>query len=264
MQWLMTSNLKTLGDDVMRDAVLRNGGTVKEVELIPMVKDVRGLSPSVVGDEAIPYGSTAFIERCMCSSMPHLFVNEKFDSRVWKYKRDDMLNQRSFEVRLHDVEMYEDIFRNTFASDSPVFIRPPLELKAFNGKVVSLDDLLHWRTSTIFGSFPVNGETLVSISEIREIHTEYRFFIVEGVVVSGSVYRYNGQISPYTVHDTMLVKAQDMANKWLPHRTCVMDIALVAGELKVVEFNCFNASGLYASDVDKIVNAVHSAYSTGN
>ncbi len=42
--------------------------------------------------------------------------------------------------------------------------------------------------------------------------------------------------------------------------TCVMDLALTNEGLKVVEFNCLNASGFYYHDVRAIVKEVNAYY----
>jgi len=47
------------------------------------------------------------------------------------------------------------------------------------------------------------------------------------------------------------------ADKWLPNRNVVMDLALVDNELKVIEFNCINCSGFYNHDVRKIFDALY-------
>jgi hypothetical protein len=54
----------------------------------------------------------------------------------------------------------------------------------------------------------------------------------------------------------MIDEAQELANKWLPDQCCVMDLALVEDELKVIEFNCINSSGFYDHDVDAIFKAL--------
>ncbi len=56
--------------------------------------------------------------------------------------------------------------------------------------------------------------------------------------------------------DNVIEDIQKLADKWLPNPTCVMDVALVDDEYKVIEFNCFNSSGFYKNDINKIVMAV--------
>jgi hypothetical protein len=37
---------------------------------------------------------------------------------------------------------------------------------------------------------------------------------------------------------------------------CNVDGKVIDGSLKVIEFNCFNSSGFYAHDIDKVIGAV--------
>ena len=60
----------------------------------------------------------------------------------------------------------------------------------------------------------------------------------------------------------MIDEAQTFADKWLPSECCVMDIALVNGELKVIEFNAINSSGMYDSDVVAIFKALWEYHQT--
>jgi hypothetical protein len=54
----------------------------------------------------------------------------------------------------------------------------------------------------------------------------------------------------------MIINAQKLANGWMPNEVVAMDVALTDLGVKIVEFNCFNCSGIYDHDVPKIVNEV--------
>ncbi len=86
--------------------------------------------------------------------------------------------------------------------------------------------------------------------------SESRFFVVGGKVIDGAFYRMYGQRFSGVAKPDEIEAAQEMANVWLPHETCVMDIAKTEEGLKVIEFNCFNGSGFYVNDISKIVKAV--------
>ena len=69
------------------------------------------------------------------------------------------------------------------------------------------------------------------------------------------MYRYLGQ--PRLVQETcpdVIAEAQAMADTWLPSPCCVMDTCLVGDDMKVVEFNCINASGFYDHDISLVLN----------
>lgn len=48
--------------------------------------------------------------------------------------------------------------------------------------------------------------------------------------------------------------------RWVPIESFVLDIALTADGLKVIEFNNINSSGFYVSNVPKYVQAIQEQY----
>jgi uncharacterized protein YuzB (UPF0349 family) len=50
--------------------------------------------------------------------------------------------------------------------------------------------------------------------------------------------------------------AEAMVENWQPDRAFVIDVASTDEGYKVIEYNCLNSAGFYASDVAKIVNAI--------
>jgi hypothetical protein len=100
------------------------------------------------------------------------------------------------------------------------------------------------------GTYKLEPETKVVLCEPKNIQAEFRWFVVDGKVVSGSMYRCRNQlIKQRMTEPEEFDEAQKMADKWLPAPCCVMDLALVDDELKVIEFNCINSSGFYDNDV---------------
>ena len=95
----------------------------------------------------------------------------------------------------------------------------------------------------------MSPETPIVVAKPKEIEQEWRWFIVDGKIVDGSTYRLNGQLVKKHEDNPLVIKsAQQLALSWLPDDCCVMDVARVDGQLKVVEFNCINASGFYDHD----------------
>lgn len=83
--------------------------------------------------------------------------------------------------------------------------------------------------------------------------------------IAGSTYRLNGARCVDRETDPLqLMIAQSLADAWLPHPVCVMDVARTKDAHKVVEFNCLNASGVYDHDVPAIVRAVTDWFVSGN
>ena len=99
---------------------------------------------------------------------------------------------------------------------------------------------------------------MIVLASPKNIKSEWRWFIVDGKIVSGSMYRLNGILDKREELDPdTILEAQTFADKWLPKQTCVMDLALVDDEVKVIEFNTINSSGFYAHNVDNIIHAMY-------
>ena len=82
--------------------------------------------------------------------------------------------------------------------------------------------------------------------------------MIDGEVVTGSTYRKDGYRSVFhPVSSVAFDYARFAVKEWMPNPTIVIDIARTReGEYKVIEFNCINSSGVYNSDVGKLVDAL--------
>jgi len=87
--------------------------------------------------------------------------------------------------------------------------------------------------------------------------TETRFFVVDGKIVTGSLYKRGNKVIYDSNIDPDVQKfAQEMVDFWQPNRAFVIDIALTPDGCKIVEINNINSSGFYASNVNKIIDAI--------
>ena len=107
--------------------------------------------------------------------------------------------------------------------------------------------------SRCFGHRGSQVAVRVVVTDAREIDAEWRLFVVEGKVVSGSMYRPSAERS---VPPEAIQFAERAASRWAPAPVFVMDVARVDRTWKIVECNCFNGSRFYESNVDAIVAAV--------
>ena len=103
----------------------------------------------------------------------------------------------------------------------------------------------------------LNLETFVAISEPRTIYREYRFFVVYGKVVTGSLYKLGGRAQQGLCLDQEIIDfAQARVDQWSPADCFVIDIGLTEEGLKVIEMGCMNGAGFYASDISKLLQAI--------
>lgn len=252
--WAIQTNF--IADEQIRrvwNAAEDAGARVQEVHVIPFSDELGNHVPQIDG-VVIPYGATKLTRLAMQRGWTGLcFDPETFRVDCWNRNRDDMLNQhvRQMSVRECMAAMEHE------ADDSVWFVRPLHDLKHFDGTVTVAREIRRWMSSVDSGNFSFDGDTEVIIAPPQKIHAEWRYFIVDGKVVDGSSYRIAGQrMANAVARPELYEQAQALADGWLPHRTCVMDVAQTDDGLKVIEFNTFNSSGFYAHDIDKIVAAV--------
>lgn len=221
------------------------------VGLIPFTREITSDFP-IEGDEYIPYGSTLLttLGFDLYSWKGLYFDLNNFDYQKALSNRNDMLNT---DMVLPIEEVIEFLTERPASEDW--FVRPSLDLKQFSGTVIAARECIDWLKDAMecdsSGSYKINKGTMVVVSKPKVIQAEWRWFVVGGKVVTGSMYRCRGQLrKERAVEKDLFEEAQDKANGWLPNSCCVMDLALVNNELKVIEFNCINSSGFYDHDIE--------------
>lgn len=252
--WVVQSNkIRTSQTLPIIEALRHQGEPFVDVGIDVQSGLLSPLDPEI-GKDVIPYGSTHLVRVARAEGWRHLFYDEAtFRADLWPALHPGMLNAAPIITTLSRAKV--------MAHDRPEwFIRPVGDLKEFSGHVIASDELVRWVRSLEAGDCEVTGESLVALSEPQPIDMEWRYLIVGGRIVTGSSYRFKGQPHQHAEHDAdVLAEAQALADAWLPHPCCCMDVALCRGEARVVEFNTLNATGLYAHDVGAFVAAV-SAY----
>ena len=232
------------------------------VGLIPFTREIASDSP-IGGNDYIPYGSTLLttIGFELYSWKGLYFDLENFNYQKALKNRVDMLNT---DMVLSIEEAIEFMIGRPASEEW--FVRPSLDLKQFSGIVIAARECADWFKDAMecdsSGSYKIDKGTVVVVSKPKVIQAEWRWFVVGGKVISGSMYRCRGQLRKERAFEKDLFEeAQAKANEWLPNPCCAMDLALVNNELKIIEFNCINSSGFYDHDVGAIFEKLYK-YST--
>ncbi|MCE3606086.1 ATP-grasp domain-containing protein [Massilia sp. P8910] len=182
--------------------------------------------------------------------VPGSLLNENFKFDIW-------LAQLGAGLLNHDIESgtLAEVRTGHLAK---FFIRPSEDNKAFDGMVMDSEMIANWRRDPAKAHLQ---KIDVIVSPVKAIYREYRLFIVNRKVVTGSVYRIGGraEISP-DVEDDVLDYARGVIDRWTPAQSFVMDVCLTQEGLKVIEFNNINSSGFYAINVPKYVDAIQTHY----
>ena len=144
-------------------------------------------------------------------------------------------------------------------ADRLFFVRPVRDAKEFTGGVWSFSQLRRWNSGLV--RTDLGDEQLANIQiivgEPWGISREWRLFMVDGKVSSGSQYKVRGSLNvDATVPIKVLAFGEDMARIFSPHKVFVLDVCESAGNLYVLELGCLNSAGLYAADVRKLVDEV--------
>lgn len=224
------------------------------VSIIPFSREIISDIP-VVGTDYIPYGSTLLTLLGADLGWQGLF----FDLNLMHYQH--WLDNSPYMLNDGIMSASEAIkFLDNCQSDSEWFTRPSHDLKHYSGMVLpasEISDMLRSRTecSPDSGTYYLDSNTPILLDRPKTIQAEWRWFIVDGKIVTGSMYRAHGQLRKLRETDKAVIsEAQELADYWLPCDTVVMDTCIVQGsdKLNIVEFNCINSSGFYDHDVSSV------------
>lgn len=255
MEFIIQHNLMNEGQlKLTKDAVEKYPH--RFVGLIPFSREITSDEP-LIGTNFIPYGSTLFTTLVYEMGWKGLhFDLSKFNYRKSMLMRSDMLNGDNL-FFFGPISTAVGILKRA-DPHKLFFIRPSEDLKQFSGQVIEAKECADWlEDAMLCDTSGSDANTDVVISNPVNIQAEWRWFVVDGKIVDGSMYRANNQlIKKHETDRKVIDEAQTFADKWLPDPCCCMDLALVDGKLKVIEFNCINSSGFYNHDVSKIFDAL--------
>jgi len=158
-------------------------------------------------------------------------------------------------------------FSEAKITSASAFLRPIEDSKVFAGKVFTDQELTEWQHSIItmgndYGS-SMNGDTLVQVCPVKEIYSEYRYWIVDNKIVTKSMYKrgrtihYSNDIDRrFDTFVSSLTCGPFSVDYWRPHDAYCIDVCDTPDGIKVVEINTVNSSGLYAANMTDLVMAL--------
>ncbi len=252
MHWVLQDNIfQEYGYDELLRVLERYEIPYTEVKVIPFIHK---LIPDIDFDEPVfVCGSTAMTKVAQRKGWkPGSFYNENFTYEAWSkgFGLDVILNPDAVVSRFDEIDIPMDEF----------FIRPCEDTKSFSGEVMNIADFKDWQSKVVGINedlAPLKPETMVMVSSVKEIYQEFRFFVVDTRIITGSRYKVGDQVH-YTsdIDQDVTWFAEMLANHWQPTRAYVMDIARTPDGLKLIEINNINSAGFYDCDIGKIVEAI--------
>lgn len=257
--WVIQQNLGSATDiRLMVTALEKHNIDFKLIDAVPFSDQL----PDVPNDRpVIFYGSTNFIQTIHKSAkwQPGAFVNESFEySEYDRHYGERLFNHGSMSTTVGEFAAKHH------APEKAFFIRPEADTKDFAGRVMQFDDIVQWEARLRDHCPSVTPETRIIVGEPYNIAHEWRLFIINGVVCSGSHYRRYGKLTVAPeVPERVIAFAEETAQIWSPCDIFVMDIGESGGDLYIIELGSFNSAGFYASDIEKIVVEITNAAIVG-
>lgn len=258
IKWILQTNIfKEKAVDKMIECFERLNLPYELVKVIPFTNTL----PEGITDydgPVLAYGTTTLLKNIASSDrfFPGMWFNEDtFKPSVWGPAfGDDWLNKESKVTR---VDKVLGLWENP---KTPLFIRPNSDFKLFSGDVFYKYDYEKWLEHITNDEFQnLKLDTIVTLSPVKTILAEWRYVIIDGEVIADSMYRKRGQLHISSERSDSSYDATKLAfyianQEWQPASAYVIDICETHQGFKVIEVNCFNASGYYACNVLDIVN----------
>lgn len=181
---------------------------------------------------------------------PGSLLNENHDYRVYsRYYKENLLNYDSKIQKFGD-EIKDEYF----------FARPCEDTKTFTGKVFTNESWNKFKEEfyKIGAETSLNENTQIQVSSVKDITKEFRFWIVKGEVITGSLYRMGSWINRSNIiDDGALEFCKEMIKIYELADAFVMDICeLKTGNYKIIECGCINSAGFYQANMPKLIEAI--------
>ena len=181
-------------------------------------------------------------------------------SHYYTYLGEHLINNEYFMMPLKEVIRRKDTIFNLFncnynLKQKTLFIRPDNGLKSFTGNLINYASIEPEISSLV--NCDSDYEQLVVISSPKNIKQEWRFFIIDGKPITGSLYHIDGKLNTSrNTPDKVWQYAEKISKIWQPESAYVLDIGEYGGSLGVMEINSFSCSGMYQCDQSLIIENI--------
>lgn len=200
----------------------------------------------------IPYGSTSLIKA---------FDKSGFDKRGFFFDQPNLKTSKWIEKLGERILNYDAQIAplKDVKIDRLSFIKPDDDLKDFSGTFLEPSELEDFYSKVSAGGYLFDENIPVVVAPVKNTGWEFRFFMVQDRVMAASSYKLKSTLNKTKrVPQEALDFAVEISRAWRPAEVFVVDLAETDNGWKVVEFNCFNASGFYNCNIDSIVSEVSS------
>ncbi len=256
LTWFLEKNFSESQKE-MRDEIISQGFNVKILSCYEL--------PKLELDEyplcGIFYGSINFIRTSRkLEVVPGKYCNfPLYDCTSYYPKLGKfLLNSHYVLIPFGELGRKLSFISRVFGNE--LFIRPNFGSKIFDGGIFDVNELASYpdisKMSVFYECFP---DTLILISDKKQINDESRFLVVDGKVVAGSYYIIDGEFESYEYLSKDRQEwnfAQKIADDYQPERCFTIDICNNDNGNHLLELNSFSSAGLYSCNVKSVIKEV--------
>lgn len=238
-------------DDKLIKALSRLNLKFYDVDVKPFMDEIK--LPSIESNNVMLFGSTKLARLCYGKMFsPGIFMNDVFDMQN---------NINNFEeLMLNSDSVIQTMKEPIQWLNKEMFIRPVKDDKFFTGRVFDKDS---W--ASLLNTYETNqwfsSTQNIVVSLPKQIYAEYRFWVVNGKIVTSSQYKLGTLYYPHSfVPPEAIAFAQKSIDKYQPIETFCIDVGQTENGYKIIELNCLNCSGFYESSVITMIQALEDNY----
>lgn len=255
--WVLESDVFPESHPPIRDAILRAGHTIVDwsdswVTDGPPARLSSG--PTVFHGSL---GNAAHVDAHFGWTPGAFCDTDRFRCSYWyDHKRQWLIHDRYTFTTVADLVDNAPAVAESVGSAGTIFVRPDSALKPFSGRVVNVFDLTP--KDLDHGFYYDDLQLPIVVAPVREICREWRFVIVNGIVVAGWGYDPAARAAAAIGLNNSVTQfaASIAAETFAPCNVYVLDVCDCDGHLRLVEFNPFGGADLYACDPDAIIESV--------
>lgn len=260
VRWIIQDNLIAENDrNQMQEACEKLGLPHIEVIVVPYSKDLPEF-PIDDEHENMYFGSTTFMYNLYEQLKPiGLFYNHE------TFSMENYLNQwgehmLSNGAKIMKVSEFLEDDRTT--PGTTIFVRPDGDGKEFDGTVANEYEIMDMLERTIKYEGSLNEDSKILVGPAYNIRREWRNYVVNGKVVTSSMYRKNFKLnkSGTEIPEDMIKFVEERLKEYTPYDVIAIDIAEVKDDsvykYYIIECGCMNSVGLYHADIFKFVKSI--------
>ena len=158
---------------------------------------------------------------------------------------------------------FQEFVDRDYPENQTFFIRPDADNKSFAGQVLMFGEIESWYSNLLKDDvYGLGPDTKIMIGPAYNIRKEWRNYIVNGKVVTSSMYRKDFRLHEdgKDIPEEMINFVEDRCAEYQPHDVFAMDIAEVLDDGKpkyyIIECGGLNSVGFYHCDIDKFVGSL--------